>query len=56
MSLGRVLVTASRVGSAQGDAAGKLALRQGVPNLLEVLTELVLTEGCLDTTGCTPRY
>ncbi len=37
---------------AQRDAAGQLALRQRVTDLLEVFAQLVLTKGRLDTTGC----
>lgn len=52
--LGRVPVPARRAGLAQGDPAGQLALRQRVADLLEVLAELVLTEGRLDATGRPP--
>lgn len=55
MSLGRVTVAARRAGVAQGDPTGQLALRQRVADLLEVLAELVLAEGRLNTTSCPPR-
>lgn len=56
MSLGCVAVSPRGAGVTQGDPAGQLALRQRVADLLEVFTELVLTEGRLDAAGCPPRY